>query len=216
MSEKIIVLDTETANGLDCPFAYDIGFVVTDYTGKVYEQHSYAISDIIFDDDMMDTAYYKDKLPQYWQEIKDGVRELKSLHYVKSFFYEVCAKYDISKVYAHNARFDWKSCTYTQRYITKSAYRYFFPKHVSICDTLKYARNVMSKNTHYRKFCKDNGYLTKNKQNRYTAEVLYRYISKNPSFNELHKGIDDVLIEKEILKYCYKKQPEFDSRLWAS
>jgi len=41
-----LVLDTETANGLDDPFVYDLGFVVADRKGNIYERHSYIIYDI--------------------------------------------------------------------------------------------------------------------------------------------------------------------------
>ena len=33
---------------------------------------------------------------------------------------------------------------------------------------------------------------------RETAEILYRYISGNNDFVEVHKGYEDILIEKEI------------------
>ena len=47
--EKIIVIDTETANTIDDPLCYDVGFAVIYRTGKVYETHSYVIADIFLD-----------------------------------------------------------------------------------------------------------------------------------------------------------------------
>ena len=61
---KFLMIDTETTNNIDDPIVYDIGFAVVDRTGKVYETHSYAIADVILDDEMMSTAYYAEKLPQ--------------------------------------------------------------------------------------------------------------------------------------------------------
>ena len=37
---------------------------------------------------------------------------------------------------------------------------------------------------------------------RFTAEVLWRYISKNNDFVESHTGLKDVEIEKEIFTKC--------------
>ena len=98
---------------------------------------------------------------------------------------------------------------------TKSKYRYFFPYEVEICDTLKMARQVIAKTPTYKNYCVTNGYLTKNNQVRLTAEILYRFISGVEDFEEEHKGLDDVMIEKEILAYCYRKHKKMEPRLWV-
>ena len=56
-------------------------------------------------------------------------------------------------------------------------------------------------------FCEDNGFLTKHKTPRpqVKAEVLYKYITGNLDFVESHTGLEDVLIEAQILKYCFAK-----------
>ena len=214
MSEKFIVIDTETANSIDDPIVYDIGFAVVDRTGKVYETHSYAIADVILDNEMMSTAYYAEKLPQYWEEIKNGKRLLRHFKTVKIILADVCKQYDIKVVVAHNARFDYRSLNLTQRYITSSKYRYFFPYGIKIWDTLKMSREVLKENEDYTQFCEDNGYITKNNQKRFTAEILYRFITGDNEFIEKHKGLDDVLIEKDIFAYCLNKNPEINGALW--
>jgi len=214
MSEKFIVIDTETANSIDDPIVYDIGFAVVDRTGKVYETHSYAIADVILDSEMMSTAYYVEKLPQYWEEIKNGKRLLRHFKTVKMILADVCKQYDIKAVVAHNARFDYRSLNLTQRYITSSKYRYFFPYGIKIWDTLKMSREVLKENEDYSQFCEDNGYITKNNQKRFTAEILYRFITGDNEFIEKHKGLDDVLIEKDIFAYCLNKNPEINGALW--
>lgn len=65
MNEKIIVLDTETTNSIDDPFCYDVGFAVVDMQGNVIEQHSYVVADIFLDKELMASAYFSDKIPQY-------------------------------------------------------------------------------------------------------------------------------------------------------
>ena len=39
----ILVLDTETANSLDDPLVYDIGFAVADTKGHIYERFSFIV-----------------------------------------------------------------------------------------------------------------------------------------------------------------------------
>lgn len=214
INEKFLVIDTETTNSLDDPIVYDIGFAVIDKDGKVYESHSYAIADIILDSELMNSAYYAEKIPSYWKEIQEGKRKLRRFHTVKNIVADIIQQYDIKIVVAHNARFDYRSLNLTQRFITSSKFRYFFPYGVKIWDTLKMAREVLKGSITYNKFCADNNYITKNKQNRFTAEILYRYLTNDNSFVEEHKGLQDVLIEKDIFAYCLKEYPKINGALW--
>ena len=151
----------------------------------------------------------------YWEQIKSGERVLTSWYVIKKTLRKDMAEYGVKEVYAHNMRFDWGALTNTQRWLTKSKYRYFFPKDIMICDTLKMARQVIGKMPTYKSFCEENGYLSKNGQLKFTAEVLYRFISKDNDFTESHTGLEDVLIEKEILAYCFKQHKKMERRLWA-
>ena len=212
---KFIVLDTETANSIDDPMCYDVGFAVIDETGKVYESHSYVIADIFLDEKkMMKEAYFADKIPQYWKDIKNDKRQLRRFKIVKKILKDVCDQYCVKIIVAHNARFDNRSLNLTQCWLTSSKYRYFFPYGVKIWDTLKMAREVFGKDDDFGKFCYENRYLTKRGQRRYTAEILYRYLTNNNDFVESHTGLEDVMIEKEILVECLKRKPELDGSLW--
>ena len=108
-----LVLDTETTNSIDDPFAYDVGFAVVKATGEVLETHSYVVADIFLDKDLMSSAYFADKIPQYWEEIKSGKRILRRFKTIKSILRDVVAQYGIRYVVAHNASFDYRSLNYT-------------------------------------------------------------------------------------------------------
>lgn len=203
--KNVIVLDTETTNSLDDPICYDIGWAVINLEdGAVVKTESYAVAEIFLDKELMQTAYFAEKIPSYWEEIKGGSRKLARLFTIHQSLFNDCKAYDVKKIYAHNARFDYLSCNLTQRWLTSSKYRYFFPYGVQICDTLKMARKAFADEA-YKNFCTENGFVTKNGQNRYTAEVLYRFITGNLEFEEVHKGIDDVMIEAQILLECRKR-----------
>lgn len=214
MTEKFIVLDTETTNDIDCPIAYDLGFAVIDRSGNIYEQHSFVVADVFLDEELMASAYFVEKIPMYWEQIKKGERTLTSFYNIRKCLVDVMTKYNIDIVIAHNARFDYISTATTQRYLTKSKYRYFFPYGTKIWDTLKMAREVFSVDENYCAFCTENDFLTKNGKNKYTAEILYRYLTNDISFEESHTGLEDVLIEKEIFVHCVQKNPEINGRLW--
>lgn len=195
--------------------AYDIGWVITDKRGNVYAERSFVNADIFLDEqELMRSAYYANKVPEYWEDIKSGKRIITSFYNIHKALMDDIQTYNIKQVFAHNMRFDYGALNNTQRWLTKSKYRYFFPKSVDICDTLKLARQLIAPMPTYKRFCEENGYLTRNNQVRLTAEILYRFISGEENFEEEHKGLDDCLIEKEILAYCYRKHKKMNPLLW--
>ncbi len=212
---NVIVLDTETANSLEEPLCYDIGWAVVDpSTGGILKSESYAVAEIFLDDELMASAYFAEKIPSYWDEIRNGDRKLARLSTIRRSLVADCKAYDIKEIYAHNARFDYLSCTLTQRYLSSSKYRYFLPYGIKVCDTLKMARQAFGKDEAYKAFCSENNYKTANGQNRFTAEILYRFITNDNTFEEVHKGLDDVKIEKNILCECIKRGVT-EGGLWA-
>ena len=223
-----IMLDTETANTiveedgkLEMRFVlpYDFGFAVIDSKGNTYEKHSYVNEDIFCDEfTLMKSAHYADKIPDYIRDLANGNRQLKNTYEIRKIFCDLIKKYDCDFVVAHNSRFDYRACNNIQRWVTKSKYRYFFPKDIEIWDTLKMARDVLSKMPTYIAFCEENGFMTKHKkpQPQYTAEVIYRYITKDIDFVEEHKGLEDVEIEIEIFKYLVRQHKTMRKKLFEN
>ena len=220
----LIMGDTETCNTrmengkLDMRdvLVYDFGFAVCDKHGRVYERYSFIIKEIFFGmKDLMKTSYYAEKLPQYYEEIRNGQRKVVSLYEARKVLSDVMKKYNTNIFVAHNARFDDNALKVTERYITKSKYRYFLPFGTEVWDTMKMANDTICKQKAYKKFCEENGYLTKNGQVRKTAEILYRYITRNNDFIESHTGLEDVMIEKEILAYCFRQHKAMRKKLYA-
>ena len=223
----LIGLDTETCNGimlddekldLTQSLVYDLGWAVTDKRGHIYETRSYVIAEIFCGmKDVMKSAYYAEKIPSYWKEIKSGKRVLASFWTVKKALMADIKKYGVKNVFAHNASFDVRALNNTIRYITKSKYRWFFPWRIEIWDTLKMSRQVIAKQKSYQEFCARNNYLTKHKkpQVRLTAEILYRYLSNDNNFVESHTGLEDVLIETQIMAYCFRQKKKMEKRLFV-
>lgn len=212
--ERFIVVDTETTNSLDEPICYDIGFAVVDRFGAVYEKFSFVVAEVFLDRELMSYAFYADKIEQYWQDIKAGRRKLAKFSTIRRKFAETCKRNQIKIVLAHNARFDNRSLNLTQRYLTASKYRYFFPYGIEIWDTLKMSREVLKDDDKYGTFCYDNDFLTERLCKKFTAEVLFRFIIGEVDFEESHTGLEDVLIEKEIFAYLMWRKPDLCGKLW--
>ena len=214
MTKKFIMLDTETTNDIDCPLVYDIGFAVIDAAGNVYASYSFVNADVFCDDELMSYAYFSEKIPQYWKDIKNGTRVLKSFRSIEKIFRRVCADWNVDTFVAHNARFDYLALQNTKRYITTSRSRWFFPYGAKFIDTLKLSRLALGENEIYREFCIENEYVTKSNINRYTAEIVYRFISGDNNFIEEHTGLADCMIEKDIFCYCLETIPFKNGYLW--
>ena len=198
-----LTIDTETANGFDDPIVYDIGGAIHDKDGNVYETFSYVIYETFYGmRDLMQTAYYADKIPKYEEEIGNLTRQVVPYIRAKLTVRNLCEKYNVKAIIAHNMRFDYRATTRTQRYLTKSAFRYFLPYGVPLWDTMKMAQDTICKQKTYIEWATANGYTTKYGKPRATAEILYRYISGQEDFSEDHTGLADVLIEKEIFSKC--------------
>lgn len=212
--EKILIVDTETTNSIDDALVYDIGFIVADYNGKIYSKHSFVVADIFCDKELMSVAYFAEKIPTYWKEIKNGSRTLTSFRNVMWTIRHIMKENNITKVYAYNCRFDYCSLATTQRYITSSKYRYFFPYGTQFHDILALSRHCLKSDKEYRSFCKENNYLTANNANRYTAEIVARYFFDD-EFIEEHTALADCEIEYKILLECEKLDGfNYETKMW--
>lgn len=209
-----LMIDTETTNDLDCPICYDVGFSVINDEGKTLAKFSYVVADIFLDKEFMSVAFYSDKVQQYWADIKSGKRELKQWGNICRQVRMVMAQYGIDTVIAHNMRFDYRSTNTTQRYLTSSKWRYFFPYGTKFVCTLKMAREVYAKDEQYIAFCEAHSFTTKNGKPRLTAEILYRFLSNDLDFVESHTGLEDVEIETIIFFACVKAKPDVNGLLW--
>lgn len=210
-----VVLDTETANTLDDPMMYDIGGAVVDKRGKVYETFSFIIYDVFCADrSLFDTAYYAEKRPLYEAQITKGDRKIVGIYTARRHLHDLCERWNVKAIIAHNARFDYRSTNGTLRYLTKSKCRYFLPYGIPLWDTLKMAQDTICKQPTYVRWCDRNGYLQKNGKPRATAEILYRYITQNNEFIEDHTGLEDVLIEKEIFSKCMAQHKTMRKSAW--
>ena len=95
-----MVFDTETTNGFDDPLVYDIGGAIVDKNGKVFEDFSFVVYETFCGmKDLMKSAYYAHKIPQYEQDIKDGKRKVVRFATARRKIYELCKKYNVKATF---------------------------------------------------------------------------------------------------------------------
>ena len=223
----VLVVDTETANthqekkedgstllDMSNVLVYDCGWAVVDTRGNLYETASYINSDIFNSDCLMGSAYYANKIPQYKEDIQNGRRIVRNTFQIRRAMLDTLEKWNIKEVVAHNARFDLNALNTTLRYVSGSRSRYWFPYGIEIWDSMKMAEDVICRMPTYKAFCAEHGYNLKNGKPRKTAEILYRFITKDNDFEESHTGLEDVLIEHQIMHYCYRQKKRMRKRLF--
>lgn len=220
----VLVLDTETANTtfdedgrMDSRsvLMYDCGWSVVDTRGGIYKEQSFVNRDIFVNErELMNSAYYSKKIPQYVADLRSGKRKMASTYEIRQAMLADMTEYHITEIVAHNARFDLNALNAIQRWTTKSKYRFWFPYGTKIWDTMKMSRDVIHKMPTYRRFCEENNLLTKNGRLSTTAENLYRFIVKDIDFTEHHTSLEDVQIEREILFYCFRQHKKMRKGLW--
>lgn len=201
----ILVLDVETANSLEQPFVYDIGGVITDKRGNIYESFSFVIRDIfVYERELMQTAYYADKIPDYVAGINAGKRVMIDFYQARRYIFNLMKKYNVRDVAAYNAHFDRNALNMTQRWLTKSKSRYFFPYGTNFICIWNMACQTICQRKTYKDFCEQHSFISRRGTNYSTsAETVYRYLTINAEFTEEHKGLDDVIIETYIMRRCF-------------
>lgn len=209
-----LVLDVETANSTDDALVYDLGFAIADQKGRIYEAHSYLVSDIFEKEaDLMQSAYYAEKIPQYLEGIEAGDFQVLTFYEARRILLEVMKKWDVVAVAAYNANFDTTALNTTERWLTKSKYRYFFPYGTQIYCIWHMACQLICTQSTYIRYCHQNGLVSPAGNIKTSAEAVYGYISGDHTFDESHTGLQDVLIESQIMAKCFAQHKRFDKSI---
>lgn len=209
-----LVIDTETCNSIEQPFPYDIGYAICDRYGNIYEKKSFVVAEVFLDmADVMTSAYYAEKIPNYWDDIKNGSRTLRTFRNIRAEIHSDMKKYNVKKVGAYNMGFDKKALNNLTRYVTKSWMRWFFPFGTEYFCIWNMACQTLMNRATYIKFAEKNGLISPSNNLMTSAEACYKYVTKNIDFKEEHTGLEDVLIEVQILKECYRQHKKMDTNI---
>ena len=212
--ELFLVIDTETCNSLEQPLCYDIGYAICDREGRIYRRRSFVVSEIFLEQkDAMQSAYYAEKIPQYWDDIKSGKRTLKSIFNIRKQIKEDMKLCAVRKVGAYNMGFDKRALNNTIRYCSKSLIRWFFPfGTIHFCIWSMGCQTVLN-TASYVKFAEKNGLISPSDNILTSAESCYKFLTQSLDFVESHTGLEDVEIEVEIMAKCYKMHKKLNTEI---
>ena len=215
--EMYLVIDTETANSIEQPLPYDIGYAVCDRFGHIVLERSFVVAEIFLDHkEMMKSAYFAEKIPHYWEDIKNGTREIKSIFNIRKQIKEDMKKYRIKKVGAYNMAFDKRVLNNVIRYCSKSLIRWFFPFGTEFFCIWSMACQVLLNSTSYIKFALQNGLESEAGNIQTSAEACYKFLTNSVDFTEEHTGLEDVRIEIDIMAKCFSTHKKMDKNINTS
>lgn len=213
---RVMIIDTETANMVSQPIAYDAGYAIMETeTGEFLATRSYVVAEIFLDKEMMSSAYYAQKCPKYWEDIKSGKRVLARISTIYRQMQKDMKDFGVTDVYAYNMGFDKRSTNNSVRYITGSSIRWFFPYGTKFHCIWNMACTSILRSKWYIRYAEEHNLISEKGNLLTSAEACYKYITKNEDFAEDHTGLEDVMIEAEILMKILKSRMKYDDSVKA-
>lgn len=214
MSEIVMVVDTETVSTTK-PFCYNTGWVVAaiDKKGNMQtlEEKEYMTKEVWYNTMLFSTAYYADKKPIYRKEIRKHNIKVTRFENIIAEMIESINKYNVSRVYAYNSSFDKKVFEFmTEWFHTPNPLA-----ELPILDIRAYFMDLVKDSNKFKNYCEKHELFTESGNYSTTAEVAYRYFTKEDNFIEAHTALADSKIELVILSKCAKYGSDIFTELTA-
>lgn len=226
-----IVIDTEGL-GLNKPkeklygrqLSYHTGYGVYSPNGELLKSGNFVTKEIFEDEELMQTAYYYDKLDEYYRMLREKEATERLYRNIIKQLEKDIKEYNVVALFAYNCNYDIVGiCETTQKYTNKKCKLTFektekgknkplfekMLKEILNTDIEMYDIMTMA----CMSICQDKEYLktveyTSKGNPRTTAEAVYRYISGEKNFIEEHTAYQDSDIENQILQECFKRGVE--------
>ena len=199
----LMVLDIETIGAIGSQIPYDIGITIITNLKKVVYTIALIISDIFDNDNLMQTAYYKEKISFYKSKlITDSNYVKQDVVQVINQLQNIFNHYAIPVYFAYNGSFDRLGLI--NLYDTYINDNNNFLKNIKVVDIMYVATQVILKNVdiyeEYMYFCYTNGFITPSGKNiSFNAESVFAFLMNRPIFAENHTGLEDTFCEKDLL-----------------
>ena len=208
-----MVLDTEGVNdgtpnsknlGANA-LVYDLGIVVADRDGNVYDKFSLVNTDVFYDIALMNTAYYANKLPEYHAGIGESWEPM-SWQGISELFRALIMDYKISDVWAYNVKYDQSAVNYTTSQASGKWRKYFAPYGTRYRDIWDYAGSTICATQKYVRWCIEHGFVSASGNPSTSADTVGKYLRGSTSYQEQHTALSDAEDELQILLAAFKRK----------
>lgn len=217
---KFIVLDTEGVNdgkpntnslGANA-LVYDVGLVVADRQGNIYDRFSIVNTDVFYQNSLMESAYYHEKIPQYIEGIGENWEPMSWLQIV-NLMRDLVMDYQVRDIWAYNVSYDQAATNYTTAKASNGFRRFFAPYGTRYRDVWDYAGSTLCATKKYVEWCIENGFVSASGNPSTNADTVGKYLRGSMEYKEQHTALSDAEDELYILLAAMKrKQKARDSR----
>jgi hypothetical protein len=203
--QNVMILDTETT--LKNQEVFDIGILIGDLHGNIKHQQAWLVKENVWR-----KFWCEERRQLYYSRIMGSYPlEVTGIKNILNRLEELIAEYNIKKVYAYNADFD---SDVIQKICDKYQLANPLNKIEMIClwDT---SAETFMQTKKYRKFAKDNNFITEKGNIKSSAECAFAYLQGIPEFAEEHTSLEDCKIEYRILlKTRNRKRVRLNGQTW--
>lgn len=217
-----IVLDTEGLGLNDIKNkiygnqkSYDISYVIIDKKGNIQKRFNCLTKEIFGDPNLMETAYFYNKMPIYEQMLSDKeITERLFINIIRELKRDL-KTYKIKGIFAYNCNYDIIALAETAQYTIKNCPKLTFskttngkwrPEHEKMLQKLLDTKvefydiwTMACMTLCQQKTFLDQAQFTEKGNIITNAEVVYNYIADQKDFKEDHTAFSDACIESEIL-----------------
>ena len=212
-SRKFIVLDTEgvndgkpNANNLGAnALVYDVGLVIADRDGQVYDKFSIVNTDVFYQDSLMELAYYHKKIPQYIEGIGENWEPMSWLQ-ITNLMRDLVMDYGVKDIWAYNVLYDQSATNYTTKKASNGFRRFFAPCGTRYRDVWDYAGSTICATQKYVQWCIENGFVSASGNPSTSADTVGKYLRGSLEYQEKHTALSDAEDELRILLAAFKRK----------
>ena len=206
----LLFVDTETIGSLfvkDSVLPFEIGTKVYDLEKKkVVREKSYLVRKFFNNKYIMLSTFSATKYPSYFEKLENDKRyKTCSVNDIMQDLQKVISRYGIKIMVAHNGNFDKTAIArLNEDFGIENPF-----ENIDLLDTMELSK-IITFSKDYANYClenkdilnsvKESCFITNSGRVRTTAQAIYSYIIKNPTFEEAHTGLEDIDIEIKIFE----------------
>lgn len=195
---RFLVFDTET-QGVENKLVYDLGYIIVNRRGKVFESRRFLVREIITNPDVMSAAFYHRKIYSNYIPMIDNSQApmLETWANIALTMRHDIRKYKVNILTAYNLAFDLAAMRETSRKVGYSGT--VLTSRPVLLDLWLFACQHLFTRPTYKTMAKREGWVSEAGNYKTTAEHGYRYLTLNPTYTEPHTALEDCEIEAYIL-----------------
>ncbi len=193
------VFDTETI-GVDKKWVYDLGMVIIGKTGRALYKKRWIIDEVINLPNIEKMAFYGNKIKKFYNK-----EEAVKFAFAREEFREIMEHFQVNVITAYNLQFDMSAIKQTLEFTEIG--KKFLNAPIDYFDLWNASCNSFFQQKQFKAMAEKYNWVSEAGNYRTSAEIAYRFITKNPNFVEEHMALEDAVIESKILQeICRQKK----------